>query len=94
MHVSEKDMRHGGPYDRGAADSYYRRPFAPHYFVGDTYSSPRVGVADMSAAEIAQYAQGFSNNERNGNFKDWGSPYAHVSRDMGEDEEGSIETAS
>ena len=88
MHVSEKDMRHGGPYDRGAADSYYRRPFAPHYFVGDTYSSPRVGVADMSAAEIAQYAQGFSNNERNGTFKDWGSPYAHVSRDMGEDGEG------
>lgn len=85
--MNEKDMRHGGPYDRGAADSYYGRPFDPHYFVGDTYSSPRVGLAGMSAAEVALYARGFSNNEENGRFKDWGSPYAHVSRDMGEDEE-------
>ena len=88
MHVSEKDMRHGGPYDRGAADSYYRRPFAPHYFVGDTYSSPRISAADMSAADVALYARGFSDNEEQGHFKDWGSPYAHVSRDMGEDGEG------
>ena len=80
--------RHGGPYDRGRADSYYRRPFAPHYFVGDTYSSPKVSAVDMSAAEVAAYARGFEDNEREGDFKDWGSPYAHVSRDMGEDEEG------
>lgn len=80
--------RHGGPYDRGRADSYYRRPFDPHYFVGDTYSSPRVSAADMSAAETAAYARGFADNEREGDFKDWGSPYAHVSRDMGEDGEG------
>ena len=89
MHVTEKDMRHGGPYDRGAADSYYRRPFAPHYFVGDTYSSPRVGVADMSAAEVALYAQGFSNNERNGNFKDWGGEV-----EASPEEESTIETPS
>ena len=25
------DTRHGGPYDRGSADSYYRRPRNPHF---------------------------------------------------------------
>ena len=25
------DQRHGGPFDRGTADSYYRREFDPHY---------------------------------------------------------------
>ena len=26
------DARHGGPFDRGTADSYYSREFNPHYF--------------------------------------------------------------
>ena len=30
------DQRHGGPFDRGAADSYYHRPFDPHYYEGAT----------------------------------------------------------
>ena len=30
------DRRHGGPYDRGSADSYYNRPRRPHYYKGDT----------------------------------------------------------
>jgi len=25
------DSRHGGPFDRGSADSWYSRPFNPHY---------------------------------------------------------------
>ena len=29
-------IRHGGPYDRGGADAYYRRKFSPHYFESDT----------------------------------------------------------
>ena len=32
----EHDMRHGGPFDRGRADNYYARPFAPHYWTGGT----------------------------------------------------------
>ena len=36
------DTRHGSPYDRGSADAWYRRPFNPHYFVGDSYSTPRI----------------------------------------------------
>ena len=34
----EINRRHGGPYDRGSADSYYRRPPRPHYFVGANLS--------------------------------------------------------
>jgi len=68
----EINMRHGGPYDRGSADSYYRRPFRPHYFVGDTYSSKEVELSRMSAAEIVEYTKGFNDNEQSGNFKDWG----------------------
>ena len=64
------DERHGGPYDRGAADSYYGRPFKPHYFVRGTATSPE--VADLTDEEIAAYTAGFNDNEAEGNFKDWG----------------------
>jgi hypothetical protein len=63
--------RHGGPYDRGAADSYYGRPFDPHYFVDRTYSSPRVNLADMTPQEIVEYTAGYNDNEKSGNKKDW-----------------------
>jgi hypothetical protein len=73
--ISELDMRHGSPYDRGRADSYYQRPFDPHYFVKDTYNSPKISAADMSAAEVVLYAKGFTDNEERGHFKDWGGPH-------------------
>ena len=60
--------RHGGPYDRGAADSYYRRMFDPHYFVGATYSTPR-RVPDPNSHEWEAYAAGYSDNEASGNYK-------------------------
>ena len=66
------DPRHGGPYDRGTADSYYRRGFNPHYYVGATYSSDRVELADMTPEEITAYTKGYNDNEDDGNFKDWG----------------------
>ena len=68
----EMDTRHGGPYDRGSADSYYRRGYNPHYYVGDTGSSPRVTLKDMTPDEIVAYTAGFNDNEDEGNFKDWG----------------------
>lgn len=52
--------RHGGPFDRGSADAYYGREFDPHYYVGATYQSPRVPMAEMSAGEIEQYARGYN----------------------------------
>jgi hypothetical protein len=65
------DERHGGPYDRGTADSYYNRDYWPHYFVGDTHNSRRVDMAQMSPAEIAAYTAGYNDNEADGNKKEW-----------------------
>jgi len=45
------DNRHGGPWDRGSADSYYKRGFNPHYFVGDTYSTPKVEMEQMTRSQ-------------------------------------------
>jgi len=66
------DPRHGGPYDRGSADSYYSRGYHPHYYEGDTSTTPRVDLENMTAAEITAYTAGFNDNESFGDFKDWG----------------------
>lgn len=63
--------RHGGPYDRGSADSYYRRNFEPHYFLGATYNSPKVTEDRMTEEEIEAYTAGYQDNQDAGNFKDW-----------------------
>jgi len=66
------DKRHGGPYDRGSADSYYRRAYSPHYYKGASYNSDRVEMQDMTAQEIVEYTKGYNDNEERGDFKDWG----------------------
>jgi hypothetical protein len=65
------DTRHGGPYDRGRADSYYRRGRNPHYYKGATARSELVLQEDMTAEELAAYSFGFDENESEHNFKDW-----------------------
>jgi hypothetical protein len=72
--MSEYDLykRHGGPYDRGSADAYYRRPFNPHYFTADTYNSERVDMDKMTQEEFNAYQKGFDDMIKDGNFKDWG----------------------
>jgi len=65
------DKRHGGPYDRGSADSYYQRGPRPHYYVESTTNSDRVEEENMTEQEIAEYMQGFNDNENIRNFKDW-----------------------
>ena len=65
------DERHGGPYDRGRADSWYRRGYEPHYYVGDTYSSPKVELKDMTAEEITAYSVGYREGEESGDHKEW-----------------------
>jgi len=62
------DERHGGPYDRGSADSYYGREFNPHYFVGGTYDSPKIELAQMTAQEITAYTAGYRDTEFNGKY--------------------------
>lgn len=72
LQKKEIDKRHGGPYDRGGADAYYRRQYNPHYFTADTYNSKQIGEEQMTAEEIAEYAQGFKDTVDAGDFKDWG----------------------
>jgi hypothetical protein len=52
------DTRHGGPYDRGMADSYYRRGRTPHY-------------KDMTPDEVEAYNAGYDDNEEAGDYKEW-----------------------
>lgn len=68
---SQYDQRHGGPYDRGAADSYYHREYWPHYFEGDTHNSRRIDMEQMTAAELAAYTAGYRDNEARGDKKEW-----------------------
>ena len=63
-------QRHGSLYDRGGADSYYRRAADPHYFEGDTHASPK--IIDLTDEETAEYMQGYFDNQANGFFKDYG----------------------
>ena len=65
------DRGHGSPYDRGAADSYYRRDFNPHYFVGDTYRSQEITLVVMTGEELDEYTRGYKDNEASQNFKEW-----------------------
>ena len=68
---SKYDQRHGGPWDRGSADSYYGRGYGPHYYVGATGSSQEVELKDMTAEEITAYTAGYNDNEQFGNKKEW-----------------------
>jgi hypothetical protein len=65
------DKRHGGAWDRGSADSYYSRPFNPHYFLGGSYNSPLIELASMTAEEITAYSAGYTHNELFGDKKSW-----------------------
>ena len=52
--------RHGGPFDRGTADAHYERSYNPHFFTGDTHSSPLVELQEMTAEEITAYTAGYN----------------------------------
>jgi len=65
------DRRHGGPFDRGGADSYYGRRIDPHYFLGGTGTSQRIGREGMTADEIEAYYAGYDENEESGYKKEW-----------------------
>jgi len=65
------NCRHGGPFDRGSADSYYGRPENPHYFVGKT-GDGLVTADEMTSKEMYEYNAGYRYNEMFGEKKDWG----------------------
>lgn len=64
------DGRHGGCFDRGAADSYYGRVREPHYYSGDTGQSDK--IVNLTAEELEAYNAGYDFNEQYGDKKDWG----------------------
>lgn len=66
----EYDERHGGAYDRGTADSYYRRSRAPHYYLGATGTSKRIELTPEDA-EWEAYMAGYDHNEQEGFFKSY-----------------------
>ena len=61
--------RHGGLYDRGRADSYYRRGPNPHWYPEGSYNGD--AVTNLNSAERSEYLAGFNDNEKFGDFKDW-----------------------
>ena len=65
------DERHGGPFDRGGADFYYGRGRNPHFYVGGTGTSERIGQADMTKDEIDWYLEGYAEAEAKGTRKEW-----------------------
>jgi len=65
-------IRHGGPFDRGSADSYYGRQCIPHYYVDATGFSDRLEKDQMTNEEIQQYYAGYEYNETvTMGFKEW-----------------------
>ena len=67
----EYNDRHGGPFDRGSADSYYGRERDPHYYVGATAFSARIEGAEMTPEAIEAYNAGYDYNERYGDKKNY-----------------------
>jgi hypothetical protein len=65
------DARHGGPFDRGSADSWYGRAIDPHYYEAGTGTSRLVTQSEMTAKEIADYRAGYEHNEQFGGKKEY-----------------------
>jgi hypothetical protein len=65
------DARHGGPFDRGTADSYYGRLREPHYYHKDTGNSTLFSEHLMLTDEIAAYHAGYDHNEQFGGKKEY-----------------------
>ncbi len=54
------DERHGGPYDRGATDAWFSRPYVPHYYKGDVNLSELVKQDNMTTEELEAYKAGWT----------------------------------
>ena len=62
---------HGSANDRGAADSWYRRPKDPHYWPAGSYVGERVEAKDMVQAELDAYNRGYDENEADNAHKEY-----------------------
>ena len=63
------NAEHGSLYDRGSADSYYRRPATPHYYPNGTgHGDP---ITDLTESQIREYMRGYFDQEKDGDHKDY-----------------------
>lgn len=65
----EYDARHGGPFDRGSADSWYSRGINPHYYTGPSYDSDLIN--QLSKEQLGEYMAGYNYNEEFGGKKEY-----------------------
>ena len=78
--MKNKQDRHGSARDRGRADYYYGRPYDPHYYKGDSFSSELVEHKEMTEEEVNQYTEDYQ-DQLDGQ-KDWGTEgYATIMED-------------
>ena len=71
MSRDKYDTSHGSPFDRGSADSYYRRPRNPHKG-GSGGALGWTAITDLTPEELEAYHAGYDYNEEYGDKKDWG----------------------
>lgn len=71
IHDQKRVVVDGSPYDRGMSDSWYHRRQRPHYFIGPSRYGAEVKEGLMTAAEIAEYHEGYAWNEQYGGKKEW-----------------------
>jgi hypothetical protein len=65
------NQKHGSPFDRGSADSWYSRARNPHWWPEGSYKGTMVEACDMTAEEIEAYHAGYDYNEDFGDKKSW-----------------------
>jgi hypothetical protein len=69
VHGKSYEQKHGNPFDRGSADSYYGRRRCPHKGGVGGNSGPR--VEQLTNDEQEAYHAGYDYNEASGDKKDW-----------------------
>jgi len=63
------EQKHGNPFDRGAADSYYGRRQCPHK--GGVGGDSGTRIESLTAEETRAYLAGYAYNEQSGDKKSW-----------------------
>lgn len=71
MEVQFNRKRHGGLFDRGAADSYYNRSPEPHWYPHPNGTGHGERKTDLTEAEAAEYMAGYEHNENFGEKKSY-----------------------
>ena len=69
VHGKSYEQKHGNPFDRGSADSYYGRPRQPHK--GGVGGGSGQRVTELTLDEQEAYQAGYDYNEATGDKKNW-----------------------